>query len=217
VRLVPNIRFGTHHYPDKIARRLRAVNIVSWTGAGVILLFGVLRVFDKVTPVSWRLAAVNLISAAILMALPLLHRFSSVAAPCVLGLVSYGLLFVVSMRLGTATGVYFYYFSFTALCILFLGIERIGVTIVFASIATGSVVALHVFATSDTGVATANRLFYQYFAVNVAASSAILYGTIYYAVRQFVQAEALVEREYDRSETLLSNILPPHVAGRLRE
>ena len=54
-------------------------------------------------------------------------------------------------------------------------------------------------------------------AVVVVASSAILYGIIYYAVRQFAPAEALVEREFERSESLLSNILPPQVASRLKQ
>ena len=49
------------------------------------------------------------------------------------------------------------------------------------------------------------------------SSTAILFSIIFYAVRQLARAEAAAEREYERSESLLSNILPPRVAERLKE
>jgi adenylate cyclase len=217
LRLIPNIRYGTEGYPDKVARRLRALNIVTWSGSALILFFGVLRLFDKTTPFTWQLAVVNLTTAPILAALPLLHRFSSAAAPFALTLIVDGFLYFVSARLGTGIGVFFYYSAITALGILFLGTERVGLTVVLGTIATGLIIALHMFVPVNTGIASQDRLFYGYFVVNVVASSAILYGIIYYAVRQFAQAEAMVEREYERSESLLTNILPPHVAGRLKQ
>jgi adenylate cyclase len=217
LRLIPNIRYGTEGYPDKVARRLRALNIATWSGSALILLFGVLRFFDKTTPFTWQLAVVNLTTAPILAALPLLHRFGPAAAPFALTLIGDGFLYFVSARLGTGTGVFFYYSSATALGILFLGTERVSLTVVLGAIAAGLIIALHMFVPVNTGIASHDRLFYGNFVVNVVASSAILYGIIYYAVRQFAQAEAMVEREYERSEALLTNILPPHVAGRLKQ
>ena len=217
LRLIPNIRYGTEGYPDKVARRLRALNITTWAGAALILFFGVLRVFDKTTPFTWQLAVINLTTAPILAALPLLHRFGSAAAPFALTIIVDGFLFFVSTRLGTGIGVFFYYSAVTALGILFLGTERVRLTVALGAIAAGSIIALHMFVPVNTGIASPDRIFYGYFVVNVVASSAILYGIIYYAVRQFAQAEAMVEREYERSESLLSNILPPHVAGRLKQ
>ena len=29
-RFLPNIRYGTERYPEKIARRLRALNVAAW-------------------------------------------------------------------------------------------------------------------------------------------------------------------------------------------
>lgn len=217
MRFIPNIGYGTEGYPDKVARRLRAFNIAVWTGAAVILFFGVLRYFDKTTPFTWQLAVANLTTAPILAALPLLHRFSSAAAPFALTLIGDAFLYYVSSRLGTGIGVFFYYSSFTALGILFLGTERIGLTLVVSAISTGAIIALHFFVPVTTGIASADRMFYGYFVINVVASSAILYGILFYALRQFTRAEAMVEREYERSELLLSNILPPHVAGRLKQ
>jgi adenylate cyclase len=44
-----------------------------------------------------------------------------------------------------------------------------------------------------------------------------LFGIIFYAVRQFTFAEERAEREHQRSENLLLNILPPDVALRLKD
>jgi adenylate cyclase len=217
LRFIPNIGYGTEGYPDKVARRLRALNITVWTGAALILFFGVLRFFDKTTPFTWQLAVANLTTAPVLAALPLLHRFSSAAAPFALALIGDAFLYFVSSRLGTGIGVFFYYSSFTALGILFLGTERVGLTVALAAIAAGAIIALHIFVPVTTGIASPDRMFYGYFVVNVLGSSAILYGILFYAIRQFTHAEAMVEREYERSELLLSNILPPHVARRLKQ
>ena len=131
--------------------------------------------------------------------LPLLHRFGSAAAPFALALIADAFLYFVSSRLGTGIAVFFYYSAFTALGILFLGTERVRLTVAHGAIATGSIVALHLFVPVSTGIASPDRIFYGYFVINVVASSAILYGIIYYAVWQSTRAEAMVEREYQRS------------------
>jgi adenylate cyclase len=35
LRLLPNIRYGTERYPEKVARRLRALNITTWIASAV--------------------------------------------------------------------------------------------------------------------------------------------------------------------------------------
>ena len=47
------------------------------------------------------------------------------------------------------------------------------------------------------------------FVFNVIFFSTALLGIIFYAVRQFTFAEERAEREHQRSENLLLNILPP--------
>jgi adenylate cyclase len=217
MRLTPNIRYGTEVYPEQVARRLRAVNITVWVGAAVIIFFGFLRLLDRTTPFSWQLSVANLSTALILALLPLLHRFSPVAAPFILAILGDAFLFFVSFWLGTGTGVFFYYSNVTALGILFVGTERILVTVTLGLVAAGAIVALHMYVPQNTGIASPGRLFYGYFVVDVIASSAILYGIIFYSVRQFVRAEATAEREHQRSEVLLVNILPPSIAARLKD
>ena len=35
LRFLPDIRYGTENYPEKVARRLRALNLAAWIGAAV--------------------------------------------------------------------------------------------------------------------------------------------------------------------------------------
>jgi adenylate cyclase len=46
VHLFPGIAYGTRDYPEKIARRLRAVNIAAWSMASATLFFATLRFLD---------------------------------------------------------------------------------------------------------------------------------------------------------------------------
>jgi len=216
MRLLPNIRYGTEGYPEKVARRLRAVNIVTWSGAAVIVVFAIERFFDPM-PVTWKLAAINGITAPILIAVPLLHRFSPLAAPIVLVLIAYAFIFVANSMLGTGAGTYLFFFTTTALGILFIGPEHVFLTVAFGVVAAGLIIALNMIVPHDKGIVSPAALFFGHFVTNVIASSAILYGIIFYAVRQFARAEEAAEREHQRSEGLLVNILPPSVAERLKD
>jgi adenylate cyclase len=51
---------------------------------------------------------------------------------------------------------------------------------------------------------------------NVTGSLAILFAIVFYAIRDAARAEAAAKREYDRSESLLTSILPRSVADRLK-
>jgi len=105
----------------------------------------------------------------------------------------------------------------TALGILLIGTERFLLTIATGIIATGLIIIQQTVVPRDTGFVSPTELFLGSFVTSVVASSAILYGIIFYAVRQFARAEEAAEREHQRSERLLVNILPPSVAERLKD
>ena len=46
MRWLPRIDFGTEGYSEKVARRLRAVNIAAWSIAAAVAFFAVLRFAD---------------------------------------------------------------------------------------------------------------------------------------------------------------------------
>ena len=76
MRLLPNIRYGTEGYPEKVARRLRVVNITTWSAAAGFAWFALLQVLDPAPGMLTR-GFVSLAVAIALALVPLLHRVSS--------------------------------------------------------------------------------------------------------------------------------------------
>jgi adenylate cyclase len=212
VRLIPNIRYGTERYPEQVARRLRAANIAAWILAPGTAFFAVERFLDGSS--HWKYTA---LVALVYASTPLLHRFGPLAAPFAFVGVGYTFIFWVSSIVGTDGGTYFFYSTAAALGILLIGAERAFLSAVLGAVAAGLIILLHIVVPRNTGVLPARSLFYGTFVPNVLASSAFLYGIVFYAVRQFTSAEERAEREHQRSEGLLVNILPPLVAERLKD
>ncbi len=215
-RLLPNIRYGTERYPDKVARRLRAVNITAWLAAAVTVFYAAFGLVEP-SPGRWQLVAVDSAVALGFALLPLLHRFGPLAAPLVFIVLAYSFLFAVSVLVGTGGGAYLYYLTATALGILFLGTERTALAAALGVVAAGLILALHLIVPRDTGLLPPETLFVGTFVANIVANAAILFAVVHYAVRQMARAEAAAEREHERSESLLANILPPPIAARLKQ
>ncbi|HJQ60844.1 MAG TPA: adenylate/guanylate cyclase domain-containing protein [Vineibacter sp.] len=212
-RLLPNIRYGTERYPENVARRLRAVNIACWVTALVPAYFAFVRFID---PERWDWGFLNLLFAVVIATIPLLHRFSSVAAPLALVLVVYVQIFRVVVSVGTGDGASLTYLSATVLFVLFIGFERVVLAAAMAVLAAGLMIWLHLTVPYSTGAVPTESLHVS-FIVNVVMNTIGIFAVVYYAVRQAARAEAALEREYQRSELLLGNILPPPVAVRLKE
>ena len=79
------------------------------------------------------------------------------------------------------------------------------------------IIALHIVVPQDTGYIPAMRLFWGNFVTSAVINMVLLFTVMFYAFRQVARAEATAEREYQRSEGLLVNILPPKVAKRLKD
>jgi hypothetical protein len=47
MRFLPNLRYGTGGYPEKVARRLRVVNITTWSCAAGFAWFALLRLLHR--------------------------------------------------------------------------------------------------------------------------------------------------------------------------
>jgi adenylate cyclase len=209
---IPNIRIGTESYPEKIARRLRAFNIAVWIAAMVPATMAIVRFFDGKLAVG----IADIFVATIYASMPLLHRLGPLVAPITFASVSYAVIFWVNSLVGTNGGSSLGYFTATALSILIIGTEHylIGATIGIVSIALAIITELVL--PRDSGFVSSTFLIVTNYAASVAFTSTILYGIIFYAVRQMERAEAIAEREYRRSEGLLANILPPSIAARLK-
>jgi adenylate cyclase len=216
LRLLPNIRYGTEHYPEKVARRLRATNIAAWVGALAPAVFAVLRLLDP-APGMFRRGLINAGLAIITASLPLLHRFSPLAAPLALVALSFAFLFRTSYQIGTGGGAFMYYLTATALAVLLIGTEHVVLTAAIGALAAVLVVVLHLITPHNTGLVSAEFQFWGNFVTNTVVNIVLLFTVMFYAFRQVARAEETAEREHQRSEGLLVNILPPKIADRLKD
>jgi adenylate cyclase len=215
MRLLPLISFGTTRYPEKAARRLRAMNIAAWTVALIAGLFAVRRLADpagdKLIP-----GLLNLASALFFAAIPLLHRFGPLVATVTFTVFTYAFIFWVVSVGGTGGGAWLGYLVAVPLLVVLLGAERLALTVVFGAAAAALIVILHLTVPPDTGYVSPQSLFYGNFVTNIVFCTALLLLVVRYAVREIGRAEAAAEREYQRSERLLLNILPAGIAARLK-
>jgi adenylate cyclase len=214
LRLISIIRYGTERYPEKVARRLRLLNITTWIVSAVASGFATVQFLDP-TPGLWRVAAINALAALVCPAIPLLHRFGPLAAALVLFIIGYVYFFFVIVLLGTGTGMQFYYLMATAFVVLFFGIEHIFLASAFGIVAAALIIASQVLVPYNTGLQPATTQFGDFIAI-VVISCAVLFSIIFYALREAARAEAAAERERERSDILLANILPASVASQLK-
>jgi adenylate cyclase len=218
VPLLPNIQYGTERYPEKMARRLRVLNITAWISTAVAGGFAIEQVtveqFFDPSPDLWKLAAINALAAPILAAIPLLHRFGALVAPVTFIVIGYVYFFVLIMLLGRGAGLQMYYLVATALAVLVLGAERIFLASVFGAMAVVIIIALQGLVPQD-GLLPATTQF-VYFVAAMTLSCTVLIIIVFYSLREAARAEADLEREYARSEALLANILPTSIAARLK-
>jgi adenylate cyclase len=211
VHLRSIIGYGTERYPEKIARRLRAVNLASCCTAVFCFGYGV---FFALLPV-WKGAIANFVPALVIAAVPLLHRFGSLAAPFGYCISVYVAIFVVCSMFGTATGMQNQYLALAAGSVLFFGIERSYISYALGLLGASLVVALELLVPRHTGLVSPTILFGSFIGT-VTGTSAILFIVVLYALREVARAEAAAEREHARSESLLANILPAKIVERLK-
>jgi signal transduction histidine kinase/CheY-like chemotaxis protein len=198
VRFLPHIGYGTEGYPEKVARRLRALNLATWIVAAVASGFAVVRFLDP-TPGVWKAAAVNAFAALIFALVPLLHRFGPLWAAVSIFLFAYAYLFVLIWLLGTGTGMQMLYLVVAGFTFLLFGIERVFLSALFGVLALLLVVVLQVFAPHDTGLLGPVALFGSFVAAAVATVTLLTTG-VFYALREAARAEENLAREHEATQ-----------------
>lgn len=215
MRFWPNIAFGTERYPEKTARRLRAVNITAFIAAPVAAAFALFQALEDFERLKV-LVAINALDALVWGAVPLLHRFGPLAGALTLAGSAYLSSFALTSALGSGSGIHLYYIAAAALSVLFVGIERKLLSLAIVAVGAATFIAAQVLLPFNTELVAPEMLIGN-FIVSALVSMGILFGVVFYAVRQIARAEAALEREYARSEALLANILPPAIALRLKQ
>jgi adenylate cyclase len=210
---IPDIRFGTERYPEKVARRLRTVNFGTWTAAAAHGLYAVLTFLDFVQ--LWWVFIVHIVLVLLFASAPLLHRVNSLAAPVAVLCLFYADMLVLGSIFGTGTGVGFVLLPGAALAVLYFGFEHKRLMITFAVIAAALDVAMMLTIPEDNGLLP-RSLMITTLVVAILISAGVLLTIVAFALDEAAHAEAAAEREYERSERLLVNILPSAIAARLK-
>lgn len=162
-----------------------------------------------------RVVIVYIFPAAIFALVPLLHRFGEFAAPVTFIGCTYVTIFVICWSVGTGSGLQFYFLVTAPLVVILLGVEHIALAATLAAIGAALAVTLQIVVPPDTGVRPAWAVTLN-FAFALVAACAMIVATVWYALREITRAEEVIELEYQRSESLLANILPASIAEQLK-
>ena len=191
MRFLPDIRYGSENYPEKVARRLRAVNLAAWIGA-TVAAFGFasfLRLeFLNPKPGLWKAAVVLALGASIWASVPLLHRFGALCGALTAILTMQAYLFCLTWLIGTGSGLQMLYLVAAALIFVF-GRERFFLFVVLGILAVLQVVVLQIMVPHDTGLLDSAALLTT-FVFTVTVTVAILIAIVTFVVSEAEQAEA---------------------------
>ncbi len=201
-------------YPKSVARQQRVLTRASRIGAVVSAFYTLLGIF-----IGRDVLAITLLSAVstvIYLGIPLLYRYGELVAPMVFIIAAYVFITVLCLRIGTGTGIQFYYLVGASIAVLVLGIDHIALASVAAAVGAVITVALQLTVPENTGVQPDWAYAIGYM-VSVATSWLMVIAIVWSALREITRAERVIEAEYLRSESLLVNILPAKIAERLKD
>ena len=203
-----------HHRQQNSARQMRVLSVATRIAAAVTLFFGVEQFV--ITTDEWWLGSMNLVSAVVFLLIPRLYRFGDLLPPVVFYVVAYAAITASSLYIGSGVGLHFYFLVAAAIAVLVLGIDHIALAALAAVLGASAVIALEWLVPHDTGQLP-EWAFALGFVVNTVAAWVLVLATVWFALRETARAEAAMESEYRRSESLLTNILPVSVADRLKD
>lgn len=192
---------------------MRVLSVTTRIAAAVSTFFGVQQ-FVITNDALW-LGYLNLGSAVVFLLIPQLYRYGELLPPVAFLLVAYTGMTVSSIYVGSGIGLHFYFAVAAAIVVLVLGIEHIVLASSLAVLGAIIVIALEMWVPHDTGTQP-SWAFKMGFIVNTAAAWVLVVATVWYALREVARAEHAMETEYQRSESLLANILPASIAERLK-
>lgn len=199
---------------ESLARRRRVLTVAARIGSVVAAFLGTLSMFAGEAGV-W-IGALAVLCAPVYLVIPRLYRFGELIAPLTFIAIAYFLTTLVTTYVGRGSGQQLYFLVAASLVVLVLGIEHIVVASVVAAVGAGLIIALQYLVPMDTG-AQPQWVTTVGFLISVISSWVLVVATIWYAMREIDRAETALAAEYERSESLLANILPAKIAQRLKD
>jgi class 3 adenylate cyclase len=207
-------RDRNQHYADTAARRARVLTITAWLAVLVSASFIFVQIVTGAW--TWQITTINVCAAMIFAFVPWLQRFGELVAPLTFIGAAYVSVFATCWDVGTGSGSQFFFLVGACLVVLMLGIEHIVLAAGLAAVAAGLVIALQFLVPRDTGLQPAWATSMG-FVITAISAVVMVVVTVWFALRDTARAEAEMEAQYERSETLLANMLPASIADRLKE
>jgi adenylate cyclase len=214
VALERRVPARTRHHAETVARHLRVLTVTTRIGAVISVFFGIQGLVVG-QDIVW-IAMINLASGATFVMIPLLYRFGELVPALVFFTVAYMSITIVCWHLGTGSGLPFYYLVAATIMVLILGVDHLVLASVLAAILAATVIVLEVSVPYNTG-AQPDWAFRSGFFLTVISAWLMVVAVVWYALREIRRARQAMEAEYERSERLLTNILPATIAERLKD
>jgi adenylate cyclase len=214
VALESRVPARAQHHAETVARHLRVLTVTTRIGAVVSGFFGIQGLIVG-QDVVW-IGMVNLVSGAIFLMIPLLYRFGELVPALLFFFVAYTSITVLCWHLGTGSGPPFFYLVAATLMVLILGSEHLVLASALAALGAATVIALELLVPYNTGVQP-DWAFRTGFILSVITAWIMVVAVVSFALREIRRAREAMEAEYERSERLLTNILPATIAERLKD
>ncbi len=193
---------------------MQILNIAAWMTSAVTFIFGIVE--TTLSPGVFNLGLINIANAIVFALIPMLHRFGDLFASLAFVIFAYVALTFVCWQVGTDSGLQFFYLVSASLAVLTLGIEHTLLAGTVVALGTGLAIAMQFMVPGDTRIQP-RWLVNTGFVISMVSACALIFATVWYAMREAARAEAAMEVEYNRSEALLANILPSTVAEQLKD
>ncbi|MDG5482151.1 adenylate/guanylate cyclase domain-containing protein [Mycolicibacterium gadium] len=198
---------------ERASRHRRVLDVTAMISAAISAFFGIQGLFIGQ---DWWVTAINLGSAAVFVMIPRLCGMGELVAPVVFFVISYFTITVLCVYLGTGSGLQFYFVVAAAIVLVILGPDHIVLASVLAAIGAATVILLEFLVPNDTGTQPP-WAFKVSFTLTVITAWILVVATIWFALREIRRTREAMEAEYERSEQLLTNILPASIAERLKD
>jgi adenylate cyclase len=210
------LSYRTAGRPPAEARAVRLLNTMTMIGIASTLLYalryGMIDLEGLAPLVLWSLFAVVPLSLPLLLygfplQVPVTALYMAITAVLV------GFCFLA----GPESGVHFFLLVGPTV-LLFTGSRLCGHAVFVTMLTVGAFTVIHMGLLPGPPVAPLPPEVAQVNTVlSIASSMAIIFVALFLALRLASEAEAALEREYQRSESLLLNILPNSIAARLKD
>ena len=207
-------RDRNQHYAASAARRARILTITAWLAVMVSASFVLVQILTGSW--SWQVSSINVAAAMVFAFVPWLQRFGELVAPLTFLGAAYVSIFATCLDVGTASGSQFFFLVGACIVVLLLGIEHIVLASALAAAAAGLIITVEFLVPRNTGLQPAWATSTG-FVITAISSVVMVVVTVWFALRDTARAEAVMEAQYERSETLLENMLPASIAERLKE